>query len=245
METIFCKCGCGLERPKFDSKGNERFFIAGHVARGNQYCKGRFKGEEKVQEVIECACGCGEKLLKYNKRWHERKYAGVGHQARGNTWRKGAVYPGLAERNRARRGEKRSPEFIEGRRKQMLGKQYTLGKKLPRKTDEERLTPLQKTIRRMTESQIWRKAVFERDDYQCQKCGNRGGRLEANHIKPFIIILVQYSIDSTEAARNCTELWDIENGETLCHDCHIKTPTWGSKITRETELFKTMLALWT
>ena len=24
------------------------------------------------------------------------------------------------------------------------------------------------------------------------------------------------------------KLWDINNGRTLCRDCHMKTDTWGS-----------------
>lgn len=59
----------------------------------------------------------------------------------------------------------------------------------------------------------WRNLIFERDSYTCQKCGQRGGRLEADHIKPFM------------AYPRFRYL--LSNGRTLCHDCHRKTKTYG------------------
>lgn len=52
----------------------------------------------------------------------------------------------------------------------------------------------------------WRKAVFMRDRYTCQKCGHKGSGLQAHHIKPFI--------DFPELRL------DVSNGITLCLDCH-------------------------
>lgn len=78
------------------------------------------------------------------------------------------------------------------------------------------ITPEHERIRHSLEYQEWRQAVFERDGYACIECGdNRGGNLEADHIKPFAFF---------------TELrFDTDNGRTLCHDCHTKTPTYGRK----------------
>lgn len=55
----------------------------------------------------------------------------------------------------------------------------------------------------------WRKAVFERDNYTCQMCGDRkGGNLNAHHIKPY---------------KDYPDLrYEISNGTTLCKQCHIK-----------------------
>lgn len=61
---------------------------------------------------------------------------------------------------------------------------------------------------------IWRKAIFERDDYTCQTCGVRGGQLQADHIKPYALF---------PHLR-----WELSNGRTLCVPCHKATPTYGA-----------------
>lgn len=64
----------------------------------------------------------------------------------------------------------------------------------------------------------WRKSVLERDNYTCQICGEKekvSGKLEADHIKQFAYF---------------PELrFDINNGRTLCKDCHKQTDTYLSK----------------
>ena len=43
------------------------------------------------------------------------------------------------------------------------------------------------TLRNSLEYKIWRRGVFERDNYTCIWCEQRGGNLNADHIKPFAL----------------------------------------------------------
>ncbi len=84
------------------------------------------------------------------------------------------------------------------------------------------LTSLVKQIRKTLKYKQWRTAVFTRDNFTCQECGQNGGELNAHHIKEFSFILRENNITTIEQALACTELWDINNGITFCGDCHIE-----------------------
>lgn len=61
--------------------------------------------------------------------------------------------------------------------------------------------------RNINENKVWRKRVFEEDDYTCQECGdNSSGNLNAHHIK---------SYKDYKKLRH-----DVTNGITMCYDCH-------------------------
>lgn len=80
------------------------------------------------------------------------------------------------------------------------------------------ITPWHETIRSSMEYKLWRKSVFERDNWTCQECGdNKGGNLQAHHIKPF--------------SSNPELHFAIDNGLTLCIRCHAKTESYGGKQT--------------
>ena len=66
----------------------------------------------------------------------------------------------------------------------------------------------------------WRTKVFERDRWTCQTCRARGVYVEAHHIKPFSLIVKENNIKDMETAEKCEELWNLDNGVTLCGDCH-------------------------
>lgn len=68
----------------------------------------------------------------------------------------------------------------------------------------------------------WREDIFKRDNYSCQLCGENGKYLHAHHIKPFAKLIKRYNLKTKEDAVKCFELWDINNGITLCRDCHKK-----------------------
>ena len=87
------------------------------------------------------------------------------------------------------------------------------------------------TIRKCFRYRQWRSDCFQRDDFTCQFCYKRGnGRLEVDHYpKAFITIIREYNIDSLEKGLNCEELWNMNNGRTLCKECHMTTETYAKK----------------
>lgn len=78
------------------------------------------------------------------------------------------------------------------------------------------LSPERKIIMGRQEYKLWRKTVFERDNYTCIWCGKRGVELNADHIKPFALY---------------PELrFVIDNGRTLCVPCHATTDTYKGRL---------------
>lgn len=69
----------------------------------------------------------------------------------------------------------------------------------------------------------WRNSVFERDNYKCMMCESPTNyKLNAHHIKLFSLILKENNIDSLVKSYSCLDLWDINNGITVCEKCHKK-----------------------
>lgn len=86
------------------------------------------------------------------------------------------------------------------------------------------ITKLNHQIRSCIEYINWRTANFERDNYACIECGKTGRGLQVNHKKQFSLILEENNIKTFKDALDCAELWDTDNGETLCKGCHsVKT----------------------
>lgn len=84
--------------------------------------------------------------------------------------------------------------------------------------------------RPLSEGREWRIKVFIRDNYTCQECGARNGNgkridLQAHHIKPYAIF---------PKLR-----FDINNGITLCLDCHKQTETYALNSKYQYERFIT------
>lgn len=118
----------------------------------------------------------------------------------------------------------RKPHYghkVSDRQKKLLSK-IRRGKNNPAWIDGR--SKLTNQIRRCLKNREWRKAVFERDDYTCKICKIRGGYLEADHHpKEFAKIFSENNFKTIEDALKCDELWDINNGRTLCKKCHKKT----------------------
>ena len=78
------------------------------------------------------------------------------------------------------------------------------------------VTPVHRAIRNSLDYKTWRREVLKKDDYTCQGCGVRGGRLQADHILPF----------STYPELRL----ELSNGRAMCEGCHRKTDTYGWRL---------------
>lgn len=95
---------------------------------------------------------------------------------------------------------KRNPEFLRKLGLSLKGKPNLKNRKEFYKTDESKIW------RKRIEYRLWREAVFARDNWICQKCKQRGGKLHPHHIRSFSLF---------------SELrFAIDNGITLCVNCH-------------------------
>lgn len=127
------------------------------------------------------------------------------------------------------KGKKRPPETIEKFRISHLGKTPSIEqrRKLSESVKKAKAymrsadTPEHKRIRKSLDYRLWRESVLLRDDWTCVFCSKRGGKLHADHIKPFAYF---------------PELrFVVDNGRTLCIPCHMKTDTWGAGPKRKNE----------
>ncbi len=78
------------------------------------------------------------------------------------------------------------------------------------------LTQHTKQIRRGLDYREWHRAVLVRDNFTCQACGKRGGKLQVDHIKP-IALYPDLRLD-------------LSNGQALCPLCHQKKTSIDMKI---------------
>lgn len=95
------------------------------------------------------------------------------------------------------------------------------------------IAPLNKRIRISERYKQWRSDVFKRDNWTCQTCRERGCYLEAHHIKGLRELIKEYNIKTMEKALQCEELWDVNNGVTLCEECHSLTDNYKGKATHK------------
>lgn len=103
------------------------------------------------------------------------------------------------------------------------------GERAPRYIDGR--TPLRLLLKNSAKYAVWKKEVLLRDGFKCVDCGIKSGFLHAHHLLPFSVILgaflKQYKDigDKTKLvsmAFQYEKFWDVDNGVTLCIDCHQK-----------------------
>jgi hypothetical protein len=104
---------------------------------------------------------------------------------------------------------------------------YFKGKRIPQISGEKHpnwkggVTRLAEKIRKSLEYKQWRLNAFRKDNWTCQGCGKRGGYLNVHHYPvEFHQIMVNSNIKTSTQALRCKELWNMNNGVTLCRNCH-------------------------
>jgi hypothetical protein len=138
--------------------------------------------------------------------------------------------------SKSKTGQKQPEETIKKRSESMVENTNTLGFKHSEETGNKMrdsahkgsdhfnwkggITPIVKKIRRLPEYDVWVDSIFERDNFTCRKCNHRGGDINAHHIKEFSKIIKSNNIKTVEESLLCKELWDLNNGITLCLKCH-------------------------
>lgn len=120
-------------------------------------------------------------------------------------------------------GKKLSEKHREKIRLSLIGNKHTLGKKAKLETrmkmSEKRkgekhwnwkggISKNKNKFHLEYRYKIWRKRVFERDNYTCQKYNTKGGKLEAHHI---------FNSSSNPKLR-----YILDNGVTLSKEAHIE-----------------------
>jgi hypothetical protein len=123
-------------------------------------------------------------------------------------WNEGKRFPQVA-------GDKNPAKRLEVRRKISATKMGVMNPNWKGGISRDNLR-----IRASSEYRLWREAVFKRDGYRCIWCRAKNGNgvnvvLHADHIKQFAFY---------------PELrFAIDNGRTLCRECHKTTDTYRTK----------------
>ena len=127
------------------------------------------------------------------------------------------------------KGKKYPPEIAAKLRKFPMGNiPWNKGKKHPAVSGEKHhlwkggRSKGYKTGYGSAEYKRWRTEVFLRDDFTCQDCKITGVYITAHHIKAF--------------AHYPDLRFDIDNGKTLCEECHSKTDNYRAKGRKKVEV---------
>ena len=91
------------------------------------------------------------------------------------------------------------------------------------------ISKIDKLCRLMAEYKKWRSDIFARDSWTCRTCGISKNYVTSHHIKGFSKIIRENKITDISEARKCGELWDTDNGITLCEECHKLTDNYAGR----------------
>lgn len=162
---------------------------------------------KRERHLVLCACGCGELLNNLDSRGRKAVFI-HGHN-------KGNFGNEHTEATRKIMNEKKIGIPLTLAHRIKIGEQFK-GERHP--NWQGGLTKEADKIRKSIPYKCWRLAVFTRDGFRCTSCLEKekvSGKLEAHHVKP---------------SAHFPELrFDVNNGVTLCKDCHKLTDTYLHK----------------
>ena len=77
--------------------------------------------------------------------------------------------------------------------------------------------------------------ILKRDNFTCQICHasvkeNKSLRLEVHHAKTFDDICNENNVSMIEQALECNELWNLNNGVSICYGCHKEVEKLRTKL---------------
>ena len=115
-------------------------------------------------------------------------------------------------------GKPLSEEHKEKIRKKFIG--LRVGKKHPMWRGGTSI--LRNRISSTSNYRKWKDTIYYRDEFTCQMCYDKNNKLNCHHIETFGSIVDRYNLNNYEEYIKCSHLWDIDNGITLCVECHNK-----------------------
>ena len=128
--------------------------------------------------------------------------------------------------SRTTKGRKKKPVSKESRLKMSLSH---IGKRTGKNSNlwKGGVTSLRARIRQSIKYISWRSGVLNRDCFTCRICNQIGGKLQVDHFPvSFSKLFDDYDINNFEDAMVFDKLWDMENGRTLCFNCHKLTDNY-------------------
>lgn len=94
------------------------------------------------------------------------------------------------------------------------------------------ITPLHNRIRNCEKAQQWKRICMERDNFTCTSCSDKGVKLHVHHtewftciLEGFLMLNLSSDIDTDQLfdlALEYEPFWNIDNGTTMCENCHNK-----------------------
>ena len=151
------------------------------------------------------------RVKKYHDKGVKTRLKNKSYNANSGTFEKGHTRGGFPKgKKNPKLSEIKKKSYDDNKIKRLIGKDNPSWK--------GGIYKISRQIRLSRKYKDWRKEILIRDKFICQKCGKKG--IDVHHKILFKDILEKFKIKSYEESLLCDELWNLDNGETLCKKCH-------------------------